>query len=500
MPQGWTPVAEAPAGWTPVVSSDPRAAMTLDERQGNTSIRRPKGYVEPPLPEEGIMGALFTPIRGVKQVAQGIQRLTKPEEGETRGGISDIVRGGLKVAAPYAPAAMLAAGPLATFLGLVGGAAGEMTGDMVADATDASPGARELLQTTGGIAGGVAAGGHGPKTAKSGLDKSRERFDALKAQLHGPGGGDIKEGMVEVASGVPAIASMHPAATPAGVISTLRGVYQIRKGMAANKAARPTVIEALPEAAAVTEPGAAHPLEVQPNPLEAGQPLRPAPGKESPLAPAPGIKPSPTVVDPEAKPATTPNESVDPRAEFERLKAEQATTALARRKADADFKAKLKPMPDEPPVDPYIRQEDGAPLMKKGTEPPATIPAASTKILTEKQLTDYASENGMSEADAKAALADSGTIVLSRGRINRALHSHADHEAISQTAKDRFGVESTKDLSDEQLARIYADFLERKVGTGPQPTKKSLVAGAEPTLQETLQRSIELAKKKRGMK
>lgn len=125
------------------------------------------------------MGALHTPIHGVEQIVRGAKRMGKPEEGETRGGISDVLRGAMKVASPYAIPAVVA-NPAAAATGLAGSYLGTEAGDIAADATDASPGARELLQTGGAIAGGYAGAKYGPKAVDATMQPVKSAAAAVK--------------------------------------------------------------------------------------------------------------------------------------------------------------------------------------------------------------------------------------------------------------------------------------------------------------------------------
>lgn len=118
------------------------------------------------IPDEGIMGQLFTPIRGVQRIATGAHRLGATGEGETRGGVADIIHGTMELLTPYLPEAAITA-PLAFISSLagakLGGAAAKgLTSD------DASPGARQLAEVGGELAGG-GLGFKGGKATSSGI-------------------------------------------------------------------------------------------------------------------------------------------------------------------------------------------------------------------------------------------------------------------------------------------------------------------------------------------
>jgi len=121
----------------------------------NDSAGKPKPgtpHADDGIPDTGVMGALFTPARGVQQIGKGVQRIGNPQEGETLGGISDVVQGAMKVASPYAPQAIVAA-PVAAATSLVGGGLGARVAGDAARSLNASPGAQELAETTGSVVG-----------------------------------------------------------------------------------------------------------------------------------------------------------------------------------------------------------------------------------------------------------------------------------------------------------------------------------------------------------
>jgi hypothetical protein len=67
---------------------------------------------------------------------------------------------------------------------------------------------------------------------------------------------------------------------------------------------------------------------------------------------------------------------------------------------------------------------------------------------------------GIGEAEAAKTLADRGVLVLDRKALIKGLHDNfPGHQAMSDAALRKFGVKSTKELTDSQFARWYDDVL-----------------------------------------
>ena len=153
------------------------------------------------------------------------------------------------------------------------------------------------------------------------------------------------------------------------------------------------------------------------------------------------------------------------------------------------------PPPEAPPEAP-------PPQNPAPTPPPPAAPAAPTavtppagaidapaqlppKLITQKQLTQWANENGLSVDDAEAQLAaDHNTRVIDRSTLNRTLHAiTGDHETLSDIAKSTYRVDSLRKLSDEQMLEL-ADKLSKEQ--------------AEPDLTGDLEQSLAQARNRRA--
>lgn len=251
----------------------------------NDSAGHPAAAVpQPGLPEEGVMGALFTPARGAAQMVHGAGRLTAPGEGETRGGIADLLHGFLNVLSPYLPQSAAEVGLGKTVAGLVGSKVGGAVGDTVADLTGASPGARQLAGEGGSLVGaGVGAVG-GPPVART-----------IGNATVGPGTPQILSGVGQAALGLGAeglgAITGHPivGALPAGG-AILRGGYNVVKGVGAN----------LDAAAAARADTASLARDAELRGFTPGQQAAittPVGGQRQPAAPTPPPLPAPWIDD-----------------------------------------------------------------------------------------------------------------------------------------------------------------------------------------------------------
>lgn len=130
------------------------------------------------------MGALFTPVRGAQQIVQGAQRTQNPTEGETRGGIADMLHGFLNLLSPYLPGAVAAA-PIPALAGAVGAPIGGAVGDAAAQALDAAPGTRQLSGEVGKLLGGATAAGAAsvPAVAEATANAGRSLMPVARAAV-----------------------------------------------------------------------------------------------------------------------------------------------------------------------------------------------------------------------------------------------------------------------------------------------------------------------------
>lgn len=120
--------------------------------------------------------------------------------------------------------------------------------------------------------------------------------NAAKAVIPHPGTGTVLVGAAETAAGLGAlshgVSNMNPVSALIGAKATWDGAKRVKTGLEKRRAAITSKLEEAHAQAVPVEiaaPQGAHPLAVPPNPLEAGRPLRPAPGAEPLLAPAPGV-------------------------------------------------------------------------------------------------------------------------------------------------------------------------------------------------------------------
>lgn len=253
-------------------------------RLHNDTAGKPPASVEQPgLPDTGIMGALFTPIRGVQEIVQGAQRTQNPAEGETRGGIADMLHGFLNLLTPYLPEAIVAA-PGRAALGLIGSQVGGKAAGVAADIADASPGARQLAEEAGTIVGaGAGALGGGPQGIRSALHpiKAVERFSQT------PGGGQILSGAANIPIGAGLAASGNPIW---GGGMAVKGAVDLAKGFGARSAAEDELAAAQVRATAGVPQKAVKGL--------AGERTVVSP----PMPEKPGLPPAPSEVEPPYQP------------------------------------------------------------------------------------------------------------------------------------------------------------------------------------------------------
>lgn len=146
--------------------------------------------------------------------------------------------------------------------------------------------------------------------------------------------------------------------------------------------------------------------------------------------------------------------------------------------------------PAETPPQPSSPGTPGAatpPAPAGAIDAPAKLPP---KLITEGQLGQYASDNGLSVDDAEARLTDQNVRVIDRVSLNRTLHAQVgDHETLSDIAKSTYKVDSLKKLSDEQMLELMDTLAKEQAAPA---------AEADSGLTAQMQESLAQARAKRA--
>lgn len=134
------------------------ASVPPGPRKRNEGAGKPKTQetLEQGLSREGpIMRTLFTPVKGAIQAGTGVKEIaTEPTMRGKARGASDVIRGGLQMASPYAAGALVTA-PLKTFMMLAAGGAAQETVEKGGEYV----GIPEEYRDLGGDVAGILAGG-----------------------------------------------------------------------------------------------------------------------------------------------------------------------------------------------------------------------------------------------------------------------------------------------------------------------------------------------------
>lgn len=144
-----------PAGY---VLDSPSESPQGPTRHNDAMGGPPKGMAvpgngEPAFPESGVMGALFTPVRGAVQAGSGVKRVvTEPGMDNKVGGAADVIEGVGKMASPYLIPAV-ATNPVGVALGMGSGALAQQG---VQKASNALGVPKEYGRFAGDVAGIVA--------------------------------------------------------------------------------------------------------------------------------------------------------------------------------------------------------------------------------------------------------------------------------------------------------------------------------------------------------
>lgn len=165
-------------------------------------------------------------MAGARQLVQGGARIGK---GEYTGGASDVLRGGMKMAAPFMlPAAAITA-PLPTALALAGGAAGGAAAGAGARALGASDDQAALAEDVGGLAaGGASTLATGPvrAAAQAARGPLAGGLNIASAALDNPIAGAISPRaphLGRMAGGIADLLEPKPAPAPAAAPSNAGG-------------------------------------------------------------------------------------------------------------------------------------------------------------------------------------------------------------------------------------------------------------------------------------
>lgn len=345
------------------LTQDSRSRMTADQRQGSSAMgaKPPKqsmaefaaGMRESMTPDNAALRMISAPFRevvvrpfeGMGQAGQGLKRIG---QGDWAGGASDIIRGGMQMAAPMMPVA-IATAPLAAAGGVAGGVLGSKVGGGLARAVDAPQGVVELAETGGGLLGGYAGAKGLPAAVNKAADYGKSAYNTAQQVKR-----FVKEnpGLAKDVVGMASPRAAHAVGVAEKVMNVADKVGTlVDTAKAAQKT--PTIAPEVPE----VKPSA-NGLEVVQPPVEPHVPLaqpsvdwrNPTSAGELSTAIRKGIFPEGSRWDGSkvVLPATE-------KAAYE-----------AMRPSNVDAKV--------------ILQEDGMPLMKAGTEPPGEASTFDTLL------------------------------------------------------------------------------------------------------------------------
>lgn len=120
------------------------------------------------------------------------------------------------------------------------------------------------------------------------------------------------------------------------------------------------------------------------------------------------------------------------------------------------------------------------------------------KLVTEGQLNQWATDNGLSAEDAQARLLDQNTAVINRPTLNRWLHGiTGDHDILHDIASKTYGVDSISKMSDEQMLDLVDKLSAEQAAPAAAGIAKA-PAAAGPDVAAQLQQSIDALKAKPG--
>jgi len=176
--------------------------------------------------------------------------------------------------------------------------------------------------------------------------------------------------------------------------------------------------------------------------------------------------------------------------------------------------AEAPPMPVAPPepapAPPVAQPAPVAETVPRGTSEPSgpaptskvvDLPAApgsnlgASKLMSEEGLTRYARENGITEDLAREHLTADGYFIIGRSKLNRALHGMGselglDHDALSDVAKESFGVKSMTQMSQESMLELYEHLMGRRSISEPLLPKGSVATTAAEMMEAALPPSL----------
>ncbi len=196
---------------------------------------------------------------------------------------------------------------------------------------------------------------------------------------------------------------------------------------------------------------------------------------------------------PQGQPISTPAPRWEDAAALDRLQAAQASAKPA---APVPAEAAVTPAPTPPQeaapgaAQPPIPANESPAPSSRVVQTTTADGVGQSKLMSEEGMLSYAKEHGFTEAEARTRLEQSGHSILTRGRINRALHGMAselgiDHAGLSDIAGMEHGVKSLTQLSQDDLLGMYEN-LQNKRSISEPLVPKSLQGLTKPELAATV--------------